>query len=109
MSQGAEFVENAAQRPHITAEHTNIQTVIHSRQTFVMYWHSHSDSRMVNPHRSYIMTAELRTQTLFCKPFLVGALIDTSSLTNEKLCVPKRRRWKIDIWRRTVKTITKIV
>ena len=64
MSQGAELVENAAQRPHITAEHTNTQTVIHSQQTFVMYWHSHRDTRMVNQHWSYIISTELRTQTV---------------------------------------------
>ena len=69
VSQGAELVEDAAQRPHITAEEINTETVIHSHQTFVMYWHSAKDTRLVNPRTSYIITAELRTQPVF-KPHL---------------------------------------
>lgn len=37
VSQGAELVENAAQRPHITAGHTNTERVIHPLQTLVTY------------------------------------------------------------------------
>lgn len=71
VSQGTEFVEDAAQRPHITAEHIDIEMVIHSHQTFVMYWHSQQDTRLVNPRMGYIITVELRTsrgQTVFKTP-----------------------------------------